>query len=167
MTCKIFSINAIFLLFNIINDYKIFSYIIFELEYLPNEQYKFKNSTILSPENIIKQIYYKNIITKLEIGSPPKEMELLIELNNDKFYISSIHSSKINKEKSKISKIYNFSEENLYNELLSFSYYEEKCKDSVHGVYHYSEICTSKEEINFNINNKYIKKKFPNKIGKR
>ena len=164
MICKIFSINVIFLLFNIINDYKALPYIIFELENLSNEQYKFKNSIILSPENIIKRIYYKNLITKLEIGSPLKEMKLLIELNNDKFYISSIHSSKISDEKSTISQIYNFPRENLYDELLSSSYYEEKCKDSVHAVYHYSEICSSKEEINFNINNKFIKKNFPIKL---
>ena len=164
MISKISSITAIFLSVNIINDYKILSYIIFELEYLPNEQYKFKNSTILFHENIMKQIYYKNLITKLEIGSPPKEIKLLIELNNDKFYISSIHSSNISEEKAKNSQIYNFSKENLYNELLSSTYYEEKCKDSVHGIYHYSEICSSKEEIYFNINNKFFKKNFPIKL---
>ena len=159
MINKNFLISIIFFFFNIINNNKIISYIILELENLPKENYKFLDNKPIFPEKLMKQIYYNNLITKLEIGSPPKIITALIELNSDKFYIASINPSDL-KEKAKESQIYMFPNKDLYNELLSSTYKEGVCKDSVHGIYHYSEICSSKEKIFFNINNKNIEKEF-------
>ena len=168
MLYKSISINIIIFFFIIIISYhKVISYINFKLEFLPKNNYKlFINQTLL-PEQIIQQIYYNNIITKLEIGTPPKIINALIKLNNDIFYISSTNPSLISEEKAKDSDFYKFTtNDDLFNELLSSSYIEVKCKHSIHGVYYYSEICSSKEKIQLNIDNKITTKEFPIRLVK-
>ena len=76
-----------------------------------------------------------NIITKLQVGSYSKNMTLLIEINNDKFYISNCNPSKL-------SIFYSFKKQDLLNEYLSKIYNEVECKSSVHRVYHFNEICS-------------------------
>ena len=151
---------------NIINYCFIKSFLIFPIEYLPNENYKFfhKETKENSPEEIFQQIYYRNIFTKIKIGSPPKSHIFLIETNKEKFYISSIYPSKINNKTKKINIFYNFQEKELYDEESSFSYKEIICSKAVHLVHNYSEICIGKENIVFNYNNKTISKDFPIKV---
>jgi len=155
---------------NNIKDNKVVnSSIIFPLKYVPNEKFQFSqnnNNNLKTPEEIMLHIYYKLLITEFEIGSPAKNISLLIQPNDDKFYITSLNPSKLSEEKSKFSNFMKFSEKDLYNELLSSSYEEGICKTKTHDIYHFSEICESKEKINFKINNKKISKLFQIKLVK-
>ena len=146
----------------------IYSFIIFPLEYLPKETYKFyKDNSGKSPEEIIQQIYYKNLITKIEIGTPPKSIPTFIKLNENKFHFTSINPSKLSIESNKPSNFYNFNKNELFNESLSSSYKENNCKEVSHLLNLYSEICDSKDIIIFhNSNGNLIQRVFPIKIVK-
>ena len=89
-------IKIIFLIFFINNAN---SYLVFPLEYLPNENYKFTKNKTLQPEEMMKVLFYRNIITKFELGTPPQNISLFIKLNDDKFYISSSLPSKLSEKK--------------------------------------------------------------------
>ena len=141
------------------------------MEYIPNNNYLFLkdyiNSNIKSPEKIIQQIYYKNLITKIEIGTPPKKIPIFIKLNDNKFLITSNNPSKLSKEPKKDSKFYYFTDNELYNETLSSSYIEDKCEEVSHLLYHFSEMCYSKEKIIFyDFNEKSFQKEFQIRIIK-
>ena len=146
----------------------IHSFIIFPLEYLPKENYKFyKDNSGKSPEEIIQQIYYKNLITKIEIGTPPKAIPTFIKINENKFHFTSINPSKLSIESNKPSNFYNFNKNELFNESLSSSYKENNCKEVSHLLNLYSEICDSKDIIIFhNSNGNLIQRVFPIKIVK-
>jgi len=156
-------IKIIFLIFFINN---INSYLVFSLEYLQNENYKFTQNKNIQPEEIMQRLFYRDIITKFELGSPPQNISLFIKLNKDIFYISSSIPSKLSEEKGKESDLYKFDINNLYNESLSSSFNKGTCKSKVHDVYHYSEICLSKEKMNFNFGNKLSQREFPIKVVK-
>ena len=156
-------IKIIFLIFFINNAN---SYLVFPLEYLPNENYKFTKNKTLQPEEMMKVLFYRNIITKFELGTPPQNISLFIKLNDDKFYISSSLPSKLSEKKETESDLYKFDKNDLYNESLSSSFNEGICKSKVHEVYHYSEICLSKEKMNFNFEKKTYQKEFPIKVVK-
>jgi hypothetical protein len=131
------------------------------LEYLPDKNYQFiKDNNIKQniPEEIIQQIYYKNLITKLEIGTPLKAIPLLIETNNEKFSLLSFNYSVQMNEKAKDLNFYKFSENDFYNESLSSTNINNTCEQS--KFYPYNEIYKSKDIINFKINNIYFKKNF-------
>ena len=54
------------------------SYLIFPLEYLQNDKYKFNdNNNQKEPKDIMKQIYFRNLITTLEIGTPQKKNSII------------------------------------------------------------------------------------------
>ena len=168
---KKFLFYIIFFFIIIIKDNIIKSFIILPLEYLPKEKYKLyqnennKNMiTSNTPEEIMSQIFYKHLITKLDMGYPSQNISLFIKPNEDNFYIASIHPSKLSEEKAEESNFFNFAEKDLYNELLSRFFEERICHTRTHYIYHFSEICESKDIINFNINNKIVTKLFPIKI---
>lgn len=160
--------NIIFFFCNIISYNYIKSFIIFPLEYLSNEKYlsfdNYINNNLLTPEEIMLKNFHKYLITKFEIGSPSKNISLLIEPNEDTFYIASSIFSKLSEEKAIELNFFKFSKNDLYNELLSSSFDEGVCHIRTHDIYHYSEICDSKEKMKFNINNKIVEKIFPIKI---
>ena len=150
------------------NNLIIYSFILFPLEYLPKENYKFyKDNNTKSPEEIIQEIYYKNLITKIEIGTPSKVIPTFIKLNENKFLFTSINPSKLSTESNKPSNFYNFKENELFNESLSSSYKENNCQAVSHLLNLYSEICDSKDIIIFhNSNGNLLQKIFPIKIVK-
>ena len=159
---------SIILIFHF-NRYAIKSFLLFPIEYIDSKHYKFtsNNYNIKNPEEIIQEIFYKNIITKIEIGNPPQTIPFFIKTNDDIFQIASINPSKSSKNPIKNSYYYDFTEKEIYNESLSSSYKEEKCEELYKLVYHYNEICYSKEIINFNYNNnKILEKEFPIKLIK-
>ena len=166
---KMISSYILLIIINILTyNHLINSYLIFPLEYLPDKNYKFiKDNNIKQsfPEEIIQQIYYKNLITKLDIGSPIKTIPLLIETNNEKFSLLSFNYSVQMNEKAKDLNFYKFSENDFYNESLSSTNINNTCEQS--KFYPYNEICKSKDIINFNINNTYFKKEFPFKLIKK
>ena len=143
------------------------SYLIFPIEYLPNENYKFYRDDI--PENqemIFQQIYYKNFITKINIGTPKKKHMFLIESNKNQYYISSKNPSKISDEESAEKKIdfFNLPYDELYDEDSSISYNENICKKSLQNIDHYNELCTAKDIMTFKNENRTFSKEFPIKI---
>ena len=53
------------------NIYKINPYLVFPIEYLKDSNYKFiDNQNVNEPEIIMKRIFFKNLMTKIEIGTP-------------------------------------------------------------------------------------------------
>ena len=142
------------------------SYLIFPIEYLPNENYKFyKENMPQSQEIIFMQIYYKNFITKIDIGTPEKHHIFLIESNKNQFYVSSKNPPKISEETAeKKMDFFNFPYEELYNEDSSVSYNEITCKKSLQNIDHYNELCESKDAMTFKNENRTFSKDFPIKI---
>ena len=154
----------LFLLFIFINLQQIKPYLIFHLEYLPNDNYQFFQ--INTPEKIFQQIYYKNLITKIKIGKMNKNQIFFIESNNNKFYISSINPLTISNGTKKQNIFYNFHESELYNEKSSLSYNEINCKKALQNIDHFGEICTAREQITFKSKDKIITNDFPIKIAR-
>ena len=155
----------IFIFLNIFNFNNVNSFLIFPLEYLQNENYKFYDDKIPdTPEKIFQQIYYKNFITKINIGKPQKNHIFLIDSNKDKFYISSITPTKISENIEKSFNFYNFPEKELYNEKTSSSYNEGICKKALQNIDHYGEICVSKEQFIFRNKDEIFSKYFPLKL---
>ena len=156
-------------LFIFINFQQIKSYLIFPLEFLPNENYLFFQSKINnnSPEKIIQQVYYNNLITKIKIGKEKKDHIFFIEANSNDFYISSINPPKISKNIiEKQNNYYTFPNKELFNEEKSLSYNENYCKEVMYNVAHFSEICYGSEQIVFNNEGNSLIKDFPIKITK-
>jgi ABC-type uncharacterized transport system permease subunit len=89
------SILYIFILsFNI---FKIYCFLVFPLEYIPINNYTFynNNNQIKSPEKIMQILFYKNLITRIEIGTPSKIIPILIKNNDFKFYFVSANITDI------------------------------------------------------------------------
>ena len=150
----IYFLITIFCYINEIN-----SYLIFPLEYLPNEIYKFIENENSAPDQLMKQIYYSNFITHIKIGSPTQMIPLLIQTNSDKFYISSVNPSDNPTEKEQ--HFYLFSKDEYYNEKDSSTYKTGNCFINQFDFNPYDEICESNETINLNINDKNKKTEFP------
>jgi hypothetical protein len=145
------------------------SYLIFPLEYLPDKNYKFKddnNVDKITPEEVIQKLYYKNLITKIDIGNPSQKISFLLETNKRNFFLSSSNPSTKSAEQGEDSKYYQFTYNELFNELLSSSYKNNTCEAVYHFSYGYSEYCYSNDTIHFNINNTNVDKVFRFKIVK-
>ena len=144
------------------------SYLIFPIEYLPNENYQFYKDNIPgNQEMFFQQIYYKNFITKFNIGTPEKKHIFLIESNKNQFYASSKNPPKITQEKSeKKMDFFDFPYDELYDEDSSASYNENLCKKTLQNIDHYNELCTSKDIITFKNENRTFSKEFPINIVK-
>ena len=160
-------LNITLIFFSILINNEIKSYIILPLDYLPNENYKFINSDgTKSNEEFMKQIYYKKLITKFEIGTPTKTQTLLIDTDSNQYYFDSLNPAENSQEQRKISEFYKFSDNEYYNETSSSSYIKEECENVKRNFYYYDEICYSREKINFNINGNSTSIEFPIKIIK-
>ena len=141
-----------FILIFTFNTPKIQSFLLFPLEYIQTKNNKIQNNNnIKTQEEIIQEIFYKNFITKIEIGTPPQIIPLFISINvDDTLQFTSINPPKIIKYKNEESYYYNFEEKKFYNESLSSSYKEGECKEISNFIYNYNEICYSKDKIKFN-----------------
>ena len=96
-------INFLYIIFLIywklilfISNNKIKSYLIFPLEYLNYKYYNFKQFQI--HEEIIQKIYYKNFVTKINLGTPLLNYLFFINSNDENYYITSINNSTINRD---------------------------------------------------------------------
>ena len=159
----------LFLLSICINNIKVNSYLIYPLEYLPDKNYKFirdNNINEISPEEAIQQLYFKNIITKIDMGNPIQKIPFLLETNKRHFYLASSNPSIKSNEQGKNSEYYQFTNNELYNELLSSSYKNNTCEVVYHMTYGYSEICDSNDTLHFNINNTNVDQEFRFKLVK-
>jgi hypothetical protein len=107
----------------------------------------------------MKQIYYRNLITKIKLGNPSQSIALLIQTNSDKFYISSVNPSVNSTEKKQ--NFFQFSRDEYYNEYQSSTYKKGTCTINQFNLNPYDEICESNETINLNINEKNKKEEFP------
>ena len=83
----------------------VFSYISLPLKYLPKKHYKFlqTDNIINKPELVIKDLFYKRLITNLTIGTPEKSQMLFIDTNDNDFYLTSLNPTSKSKE------VYSFS----------------------------------------------------------
>ena len=159
----------LFVLSICLNNIKVNSYLIFPLEYLPDKNYKFKegnNIDNITPEEVIQKLYYKNLITKIDIGNPSQKISFLLETNKRNFFLSSSIPSANSTEKGEDSKYYQFTYNESYNELSSSLYKINYCEVVFHFSYGYSEYCYSNDTIHFNINNTNVDKVFRFKIVK-
>ena len=144
----------------------VFSYISLPLEYLPKKNYQFlkTDNLINKPELVMKDLFYKRLITHLNIGTPEKSQMLLIDTNDNDFYFTSLNPPSDSKGGYKFSQFYDFGENLFYNESESSSYILEQChEDTYHG---YKEICFAKELIKFNFGNYTSVENFPIKVAK-
>ena len=158
-----FSSLLILLVFDI---NQVFSYISLPLEYLPKKNYQFlkTDNLINKPELVIKDLFYKRIITHMKIGTPEKNQMLLLDTNDNDFYFTSLNPTSDSKGGYIFSKFYDFGENLFYDELKSSSYILEECHED---TYHeYKEICFAKELIKFNFGNYTSVEKFPIKVAK-
>ena len=144
----------------------VFSYISLPLEYLPKKNYQFlkTDNLINKPELVMKDLFYKRLITHLNIGTPEKNQMMLIDTNDNDFYFTSLNPPSDSKGGYKFSQFYDFGENLFYNESESSSYILEQChEDTYHG---YKEICFAKELIKFNFGNYTSVENFPIKVAK-
>ena len=162
------SLFNIFFFLSIISFNIIKSHLIFPLEYLPKENYKFfqNNTNTKIPEKLFQQIYYSNLITKIKIGSTKKNQIFFIETNNNKYYISSIITKNNSLKEEKVIKYYNIPEKELYNEELSSTYNEYTCRKGIQNIDHYNELCTGTEKMTFKNNENFFTINFPINIVK-
>ena len=144
------------------------SYLIFPLEYLPDENYIFHkdNQNTNIPSILFQQIYYRNLITKIKVGSTQKNQIFFIEINKNRFYVSSINPPKIHEKPDKQIKYYSIPEYELYNEKSSSTYNEIFCKNGLQNIDHYIEICMGRDRISFKNEDKSFLVEFPIKIAK-
>ena len=162
-----FKFRFISLLILLVFDFNpVFSYISLPLEYLPKKNYQFlkTDNLINKPELVMKDLFYKRLITHLNIGTPEKSQMLLIDTNDNDFYFTSLNPPSDSKGGYKFSQFYDFGENLFYNESESSSYILEQChEDTYHG---YKEICFAKELIKFNFGNYTSVENFPIKVAK-
>ena len=148
-------------------DFKpVFSYISLPLKYLPKKHYKFlqTDNIINKPELVIKDLFYKRLITNITIGTPEKSQMLFIDTNDNDFYLTSLNPTSKSKEGYSFSLFYDFGENLFYNESESSSYVLEECHED--GFNDYKEICFAKELIKFDFGSHTSVKKFPIKVAK-
>ena len=162
-----FKFGFISLLILLVFDFNpVFSYISLPLEYLQKKNYLFlkTDNLINKPELVMKDLFYKRLITHLNIGTPEKSQMLLIDTNDNDFYFTSLNPPSDSKGGYKFSQFYDFGENLFYNESESSSYILEQChEDTYHG---YKEICFAKELIKFNFGNYTSVENFPIKVAK-
>jgi len=162
-----FKFGFISLLILLVSDFNpVFSYISLPLEYLPKKNYQFlkTDNLINKPELVMKDLFYKRLITHLNIGTPEKNQMMLIDTNDNDFYFTSLNPPSDSKGGYKFSQFYDFGENLFYNESKSSSYILEQChEDTYHG---YKEICFAKELIKFNFGNYTSVENFPIKVAK-
>ena len=162
-----FKFGFISLLILLVFDFNpVFSYISLPLEYLPKKNYQFlkTDNLINKPELVMKDLFYKRLITHLNIGTPEKNQMMLIDTNDNDFYFTSLNPPSDSKGGYKFSQFYDFGENLFYNESESSSYILEQChEDTYHG---YKEICFAKELIKFNFGNYTSVENFPIKVAK-
>ena len=139
------------------------SYLIFPIEYLPEENYKFlvdkkfKNKT---NEDMMQKLYYRLLMTKIELGTPARNFTLIIDSDDDKYYIASSQRPKISNEPVRDIKYYLFDKSELLNESYSSSYKKGPCEAVDYEIFSYAELCSAKDVVNFNQNNNKYQKIF-------
>ena len=157
--------SFVFLVVLLFNKVKANSVIKFNLEYVPKSNHMSKKNNIKSHEEIVQELYNKDFITKIDIGTPPKNIPFFININDPYFYFISPISTNKTKNKNNDFQYYNYTDKELFNESLSSSFIKEKCYPLYRLRSNDIEICDAKENILFNINNNYlIQKEFPIKL---
>ena len=149
---------------------KMNSYVILPLDYLPDQNYKFiegdMNIQTKSKEEFMKQLYFKKLITKFEIGTPAKTQTFLLDSDSNYYYLDSLNPPENTQGQCKLSEFYKFEKNEYYDETSSTSYVKEECKTVQHDLNEYDEICYSKDKITFNINGNSTNLEFPIKVIK-
>ena len=138
-----------------------YSYLIFPIEYLPEKHYKFSfEKSNITGIDLIKRIYYRFIMTKLEIGTPARNFTAIIDSDDDQHYLTSNLKPKISNEPEKDPKYFLFDKSNRLNESYSSTYKKGPCEAVDFKTYFYAEFCKAKEKIIFNQNHNPYEKVF-------
>jgi len=155
-----FIITSLIVLLILIN-----SYVILPLDYLPDQNYKFiegdPNIKTKSKEEFMKQLYFKKLITKFEIGTPAKTQTFLLDSDSNYYYLDTLTPPENSQGQCKLSEFYKFEKNEYYDETSSTSYVQDECKTVKHDFNEYDEICYSKEKVAFNINGNSTNLEFP------
>ena len=108
-----------------------FSFISFPVFKLQKENYFFKNDS--TPSGIMKSIFYADLYTYIEIGTPSQKVPVFIKMNNFDYFITSSNTTVSTEldERKNFNIIYNISSELLSNKN-SFSYYDENASSLNH-----------------------------------
>ena len=145
-----------------------YSYLIFPIEYLPEERYLFyadtKNKSEESKEEMMRRIFYRNIMTTVEIGTPPRNVTMILDSDDDRHFFASNKRPKISNEPYHEAKYYKFDLDELLNETESSTYKKGPCEAVDYNVFHYAEICTSKDNIIFHHKGQTSEKTFEFKL---
>jgi len=130
-----------------------YSYLIFPVEYLPEERYLFysenQNQNEESKEDMMRRIYYRNMMTTVEIGTPPRNVTMILDSDDDRHFFASNKRPKISNEPYHKPEYYKFDLDELLNETESSTYKKGPCEAVDYKVFKYAEICTSKDNIVF------------------
>ena len=128
------------------------------------ENYKIflnKKSEDEAKEDILQKLYYRILMTKIELGTPKRKFTFILDSDDDRYYIASPQSPKINiKEREKEPVYYNFNKSELLNESYSSTYKKGPCEAVDYNIFYYAELCTAKDIALFNQNNQMIEKNF-------
>ena len=140
------------------------AYLIFPVEYLPEEKYKIflnRKPEDETKEEMLQRLYYRILMTQIELGTPKKTFTFLLDSDDDRYFVASSLPPKINiNEREKEAVYYNFDKSELLNESYSSTYKKGPCEAVDYNTFHYAELCTAKDIALFNQNNQKIEKTF-------
>lgn len=115
------------------------AYLIFPIEYLPEDHYTFlvdKNNKNETKEDMIKRIYYRNLMTRIELGTPKKNFTIVLDSDDDRYYIASSQRPKISNEPEKPVKYFLFDKNELLNESYSSTYNKGLVRQLIIKLFH-------------------------------
>ena len=150
---KVNSLSTFIIFFIFLKFYKCM--IVIPIENLDKVNYILEQGN--SHSNIIKNYYFKDLYTILEIGTPIQKVFLFIRTNHQDYEIiskTSYNNKNIGELVNNKYNLYNiFQNYNLFNEKKSLSYISVGCKE-VLGILDFETICNSNDSFIFynNIN---------------
>jgi hypothetical protein len=146
------------------------SYLEFPIDYLPNSNYIFlkdnDNLDSKEKEEFMKQLFFKHLVTRFEIGTPSKSQMMIINSDSNEYYLDTLTPPETIQQQCKISEFFKFDKKEYFDENFSNSYSSPECQTKKHEYYDCDEICNAKEKIKFTIDGKSETKEFPITIMK-
>ena len=153
------------LIFNEVN-----SYLEFPIDYLPNSNYIFlkdnDNLDSKEKEEFMKQLFFKHLVTRFEIGTPTKSQMMIINSDSNEYYLDTLTPPETIQQQCKVSEFFKFDKKEYFDENSSNSYSSPECQTKKHEYHDCDEICNAKEKIKFTIDGKSETKEFPITIMK-
>ena len=89
---------------------------------------------------MIQRIYYRNIITRIQVGTPPRNFTLILDTDDDRHFFASTQTPKISNEPEKEVKFYQFDKSELLDETYSSTYKKGPCEAVDYKTYFYANM---------------------------